>query len=89
MVLVHFSTRYPWAHSSNDSVCGNFTTTFSNKKKLPMVALASFPASGNTLMRYLIEGITGIFTGSFYYGRDYGPKGIKRQNLMYASPFAV
>ena len=54
-----------------------------------MVALASFPASGNTLMRYLIEGITGIFTGSFYYGRDYGPKGIKRQNLMYASPFAV
>ena len=54
-----------------------------------MVALASFPASGNTLMRYLIEGITGIFTGSFYYGSDYGPKGIKRQNLMYASPFAV
>ena len=31
-----------------------------------MIALASFPRSGNTWIRYLIHGATGIFTGSFY-----------------------
>lgn len=30
------------------------------------VALASYPGSGNTWMRHLIEGSTGIFTGSRY-----------------------
>ena len=29
-------------------------------------ALASYPGSGNTWLRYLIEGATGIFTGSRY-----------------------
>ena len=36
-----------------------------------MVALASFPGSGNTWLRYLIEGITGIFSGTFYFNDDY------------------
>ncbi|XP_037078836.1 WSC domain-containing protein 1-like [Pollicipes pollicipes] len=36
---------------------------------LPM-ALASFPGSGNTWTRYLIEAATGVFTGSVY--RDQG-----------------
>ena len=36
-----------------------------------MVALASYPGSGNTWTRYLIEGITGVFTGSFYYNEAY------------------
>ena len=32
----------------------------------PMVALASFPGSGNTWLRYLLQQITGIWTGSIY-----------------------
>ena len=74
------STRYPWLHqvnqiSSKDDKCGNFTIKFSNNKTLPTVALASFPASGNTALRNLIEGATGIFTGSFYTSPSYLSRG--------------
>ncbi len=34
--------------------------------QLPIVGLASYPSSGNTWLRYLIEGSTGVFTGSMY-----------------------
>ena len=30
------------------------------------IALASYPGSGNTWLRYLIEGAGGVFTGSRY-----------------------
>ncbi|XP_047739451.1 WSC domain-containing protein 1-like [Hyalella azteca] len=33
---------------------------------IPRVYLISFPRSGNTWTRYLVEGATGIFTGSVY-----------------------
>ena len=46
-------------------------------KKQPLVALSSYPGSGNTWLRYLIEGITGIFTGSFYYNEAYAKHGGK------------
>jgi hypothetical protein len=36
----------------------------------PIVALASFPGSGNTWLRYLLQQATGILTGSVY--KDYG-----------------
>ncbi|XP_063219231.1 WSCD family member AAEL009094 [Bacillus rossius redtenbacheri] len=36
----------------------------------PVVALASFPGSGNTWVRYLLQQATGIYTGSVY--KDYG-----------------
>ena len=35
----------------------------------PVVALASFPGSGNTWVRYLLQQATGILTGSVY--KDY------------------
>ncbi|GIY42585.1 WSCD family member CG9164 [Caerostris extrusa] len=38
----------------------------------PMTALASFPGSGNTWIRYLVQQSTGILTGSVY--RDYSLK---------------
>ena len=31
-----------------------------------ILGLASYPSSGNTWLRYLIEGITGYYTGSMY-----------------------
>ena len=65
-------TYYPWPA---DKQCENFTTVFSKGQMLPAVALASNPNSGNTWLRYLIEGITGIFTGSFYGDIDLSRKG--------------
>ncbi|CAH1778829.1 unnamed protein product [Owenia fusiformis] len=35
-------------------------------KDLPLTALASFPGSGNTWARHLIQELTGIYTGSVY-----------------------
>ena len=42
---------------------------------LPRTALASFPGSGNTWTRYLIEGATGVFTGSIYLDKVLQSKG--------------
>lgn len=42
---------------------------FLNRTK-PITALVSFPGSGNTWMRYLIEQATGVFTGSVYCDRE-------------------
>lgn len=36
------------------------------KGSLPKTALASYPGSGNTWARYLIEAASGVFTGSIY-----------------------
>lgn len=36
----------------------------------PTIALASFPGSGNTWLRYLLQQATGFYTGSVY--KDYG-----------------
>jgi len=74
MLMFFFSTYYPWPH---DTQCENYTTVFSKGQPLPAVALASNPNSGNTWLRYLIEGITGIFTGSFYSDIDLSRKGMK------------
>ncbi|CAH1780856.1 unnamed protein product [Owenia fusiformis] len=37
-----------------------------SKRLLPVTALYSFPGSGNTWMRHLIQQITGIYTGAVY-----------------------
>ena len=36
----------------------------------PLVALASFPGSGNTWVRYLLQQLTGVHTGSIYNDGD-------------------
>ena len=51
----------------NDSKCMEFGIGFGVKRDLAPIGLASFPRSGSTWLRYLVEGTTGIFTGSFYY----------------------
>ena len=51
------------ANSSGDVTCKS--RTFLDRKS-PIVALVSFPGSGNTWMRYLLEQATGVFTGSIY-----------------------
>ena len=69
-----------------DRICKNLTTTFSKQNPLPLVALASFPNSGNTWIRYIIEGITGIFTGSFYMHEPMIRKGIWKVGSLSTIP---
>ena len=52
----------PW---KEDPLCKKFSTTFIQKPKPPM-ALVSFPGSGNTWIRQIIEQMTGHFSGSLY-----------------------
>lgn len=54
--------------SSTKSDNNEFTDTGVNER--PITALASFPGSGNTWLRYLLQQATGILTGSVY--KDFG-----------------
>ncbi|RXG58381.1 WSC domain-containing protein 2 [Armadillidium vulgare] len=47
-----------------DEKCKKFDVRFGKRFKFQY--LASFPGSGNTWTRYLIEAATGIFTGSVF-----------------------
>jgi len=55
----------------------------------PMVALASFPGSGNTWLRYLLQQSSGILTGSIY--RDFAllKNGFPAENVANGSVLAV
>jgi len=57
--------NFPFAESF-DKECQNVDVRFAEVGSLPMMALVSFPGSGNSWLRLLIEAATGIFTGSFY-----------------------
>lgn len=54
-------THFPWPL---DETCNKYTVTFG--RNIPVVGLASYPSSGNTWLRYLIEGISGYYSGSMY-----------------------
>ncbi|XP_018023764.1 uncharacterized protein LOC108679617, partial [Hyalella azteca] len=54
--------RGAWVPWPTDPRCRNLTVHFTHA--VPPRALASFPGSGNTWARYLVEGATGIHTGS-------------------------
>lgn len=62
----------PWPNSEE---CGRYRIHFAKQKSLPMTALVSFPGSGNTWVRYLIETSSGVFTGSVYTDRNIISKG--------------
>ena len=62
--LCNPATRGAFAKSASSSKhCAE--RTFLNHKS-PVTALVSFPGSGNTWLRYLLEQATGIYTGSIY-----------------------
>jgi len=56
-------THFPWPE---DRVCKHYSVQFDKTRRIPIIGLASYPSSGNTWLRYLIEGITGYYTGSMY-----------------------
>ncbi|XP_065333067.1 WSCD family member AAEL009094-like [Cloeon dipterum] len=55
----------------------------------PVTALVSFPGSGNTWVRYLIQQATGVYTGSVY--KDYGllKNGFPAESVLNGSVVAV
>ncbi|CAH1230722.1 WSCD2 [Branchiostoma lanceolatum] len=57
----------------------------------PLTALVSFPGSGNTWVRHLIEKATGIYTGSFYNDGDLFNKGFigEKENWLKRNTVAV
>jgi len=59
----HWKENKPW---EGDQECGELRTRIARVGSLPTRALASYPGSGNTWIRYLIEGASGIFTGSVF-----------------------
>ncbi|XP_071514227.1 sialate:O-sulfotransferase 2-like [Panulirus ornatus] len=67
----------PWASKSD---CMGLRVGFARRRSLPRTALASFPGSGNTWLRYLIQSATGLFTGSVYIDRELSSKGFYGEN---------
>ncbi|XP_070572868.1 sialate:O-sulfotransferase 2-like [Ptychodera flava] len=61
--------------AAEDPRCQN--TTLKPEGSMSLVALASFPGSGNTWVRHIIERATGIYTGSFYTDGELFKKGFK------------
>lgn len=79
-------THYPWAKSPS---CSNFSITFQPPDSLPTRGLASFPSSGNTWIRYLVETATGMYTGSFYDDTSLIKKGMYGEGIVYNSGMTI
>ncbi|XP_066959269.1 uncharacterized protein [Macrobrachium rosenbergii] len=79
-------THYPWPKSPP---CANYSITFARPGALPPLALASFPSSGNTWVRYLVEGATGLFTGSLYDDTSLTKKGMYGEAIVYDSGMTI
>ncbi|ODM99376.1 WSC domain-containing protein 1 [Orchesella cincta] len=58
---------YPWIR---DEQCKTFTVQFARKDNFKPRALVSFPGSGNSWLRYMIECASGYFTGSVYDDKE-------------------
>ncbi|XP_043215331.1 WSC domain-containing protein 1-like [Amphibalanus amphitrite] len=75
-------TFSPWKYSV---ACSKYKTGMARYRSLPLMALASFPGSGNTWARYLIEGATGVFTGSVYNDRGLADNGFYGETVSESS----
>jgi len=79
-------THFPWPM---DETCRKYSVTFAKPKSYPVVGLASYPSSGNTWIRYLIEGITGHYTGSMYNDIALRKKGLYGEGVSHDSGVVV
>ena len=59
-------SKYFW---SSDPECSQYRTRFVVRQSLQTRALVSYPGSGNTWTRYLVEAATGVFTGSIFIAK--------------------
>ena len=63
VVNISGPSHQPWPGRPG---CSQWRTRFAARDSLPPTALVSFPGSGNTWLRFLIEATTGVFTGSVF-----------------------
>ena len=61
--------------------------TFQNSG--PIVALGSFPGSGNSWVRQLLESATGVYTGSMYCDKSYVEEGMIGEGVTTNSVIVV
>ena len=71
----------PW-RSHNDPECSSFVVQFILNASQPLMALATYPGSGNTWIRGLIERLTGYFTGSPYADKRLFQQGIPHSSIL-------
>lgn len=57
------------------------TVNFAEEGSQSLVALASYPGSGNTWLRHLLEHSTGIYTGSVYSDRRLKEGGMSYEEI--------
>ena len=63
----HRPMSYPWKAFDPSSKCADLPTQFLRPGSIrKQTALASTPKSGALWLRYLIEGMTGVYTGDLY-----------------------
>ena len=66
-LIIQFDSSGPrhhfWAEHDNQD-CHNLSTRFAVSGSLPLLALASYPGSGNTWVRYMVEVTSGVFTAA-------------------------
>ena len=58
------------SHSTSVKWCKKSLEFLPKSQRNYTIALASFPGSGNTWLRYLLQQATGILTGSVYYDME-------------------
>ena len=54
-----------------------------------IIGLLSYPASGNTWLRHLIQKATGIITGSFYFSKLLYKNGFPGENIYNGSVIVI
>lgn len=59
------------------------------KSSGPIVALASFPGSGNSWVRQLLESATGIYTGAVYCDKSYIERGMIGEGVYTENVIAI
>lgn len=60
-----------------------------SERELPIVALSSFPGSGNTWLRHLVQQISGIYTGSVYKDQGLRKHGFPAEGIQNTSVIAI
>ncbi|XP_058822804.1 WSCD family member AAEL009094 [Topomyia yanbarensis] len=93
------SSSSQWPNSNNNKFSNKLADSdrIANDRQLPaqksssrkLTALVSFPGSGNTWLRYLLQQATGILTGSVY--KDYGllKSGFPAENVANSSVLVI
>ena len=73
---------HPWRGESSSQACSSLETCLLPPGSLPALPLVSFAGSGNSWARMLIEGATGVYTGSVYNDKSLFYKGMKGESHL-------